>query len=263
WGMPQNMGYPINTFNEETGLIVTPDGKQGLFSSNLKDGYGDMDLYQFEIPVSKQPSPITYVKGIVKDKATGSYLEAQVKVINVSNSQTLYDDFTSKENGSFLAVMPLGGDYAFNVSADGYLFYSAHYELQKSSLNEPIIIEIDLEQLKVGSNLILKNIFFNTNEYALLPSSLIELATLTSLLKNNPQMNIEIQGHTDDVGNEVQNAKLSLDRAKSVYDYLIANSISATRLTYKGYGEAKPIKPNDTAENRKQNRRTSFVVTKI
>ncbi len=263
WGRPENMGYPINTFNEETGLIVTPDGNLGLFSSSLKGGYGDMDIYQFEMPVSKRPLPITYVKGIVKDKETGAYLTAQVQVMNVGNKQSMYNDHTSIDNGSFLAVMPIGGDYAFNVSSDGYLFYSAHYELKTSSPNKPIIIEISLEKLKVGSNVILRNIFFNTNEYVILPTSLIELATLRELLENNLSMNIEIQGHTDNIGNELQNEKLSLNRAKAVYDYLIANNISSKRMTYKGHGETKPIKSNDTEDNRKQNRRTSFIITKI
>ncbi|RYD75300.1 MAG: hypothetical protein EOP55_13725, partial [Sphingobacteriales bacterium] len=108
WGKPENMGYPINTFSEETGLIVTPDGKLGLFSSNLKGGYGDMDIYQFEMPVNKRPLPVTYVKGIVKDKETGAFLTAQVQVMNVTNKQTLYNDYTSTDNGSFLAVMPMG-----------------------------------------------------------------------------------------------------------------------------------------------------------
>lgn len=262
WGTPENMGYPINTFNEETGLIVTPDGKLGLFSSNLKGGFGDMDIYQFEMPENKRPLPITYVKGIVKDKETGAYLAAQVQVINVMSKQTLYNDYTSTDNGSFLTVMPMGGDYSFNVSADGYLFYSEHYELTTSS-HKPILIEISLEKLKVGNNLILKNIFFNTNEYDILPTSLIELGTLTELLENNPGMNIEIQGHTDNIGNESQNEKLSFNRAKSVYDFLISKKIASKRLTYKGYGETRPIKSNDTEDNRKQNRRTSFIITKI
>ncbi|RYG46718.1 MAG: OmpA family protein, partial [Chitinophagaceae bacterium] len=169
----------------------------------------------------------------------------------------------SKDNGSFLSVMPIGGNYAFNVVADGYLFYSEHYELETSSITKPIIIEIDLQKLKVGNNVILKNIFFNTNEYTLLPSSLVELGTLTDLLENNTGMSIEIQGHTDNVGSESQNEKLSLNRARSVYDFLVSKGISAERMTYKGYGENKPIKSNDTEDNRKENRRTSFIITKI
>jgi len=263
WGKPENLGYPINTFNEETGLIVTPDGTEGLFSSNLKGGFGDMDIYQFKMPENKKPLPITYVKGIVKDKETGNFLEARIHVVNLKNEKTEYDDFTSKETGGFLAVMSIGGNYAFNVSSDGYLFHSENYELNNSYTNRPFQLEILLEKLKVGTNVILKNIFFNTNQYNLLPASVTELTTLVDLLKSNTNINIEIQGHTDNVGNVKDNEKLSMQRAKAVYDYLLENKIAADRLTYKGYGETKPIAPNDTNENKKLNRRTSFVISKL
>lgn len=263
WTKPENLGYPINTFNEETGLIVTPDGTEGLFSSNLKGGFGDMDIYQFKMPENKKPLPITYVKGIVKDKESGVFLEAKIQIVNLKNEKTEYNDYTSKETGDFLAVMPIGGNYAFNVSADGYLFHSENYELNNSYTNKPFLIEISLEKLKVGTNVILKNIFFNTNQYNLLPASVTELTTLIDLLKNNTTISIEIQGHTDNVGDIKDNEKLSMQRAKAVYDYLLENKITAERLTYKGYGETKPIAPNNTNENKKLNRRTSFVISKL
>jgi outer membrane protein OmpA-like peptidoglycan-associated protein len=242
---------------------VSPDGTEAFFSSNLKNGYGDMDIYQFKLPEDKKPMAITYVKGIVRDKETRKFLEAKVQVVNLSNKKTAYNDYTSKENGDFLAVMPIGADYAFNVSADGYLFYSENYQLTVANGNKPFLLEIDLERLKVGTDMILKNIFFNTNEYTLLPSSVTELATLKDLLKNNLNIHIEVQGHTDDVGNDLQNEKLSLNRAKAVYDHLIESKIDPERLTYKGYGERKPIAGNKTEEKRQKNRRTSFLITKI
>ncbi|RYE39320.1 MAG: hypothetical protein EOP48_25930, partial [Sphingobacteriales bacterium] len=233
WTKPENLGYPINTFNEETGLIVSPDGSQGLFSSDLKGGFGDMDIYKFKMPADKKPKPITYVKGIVNDKETGKFLEAQVQVVNLGNKKTEYDDYTSAENGEFLSVMPIGGNYAFNVSADGYLFYSENYQLNEAYTNTPFLLKISLERLKVGTNVVLKNIFFNTNEYVLLSSSITELGTLVNLLKLNPKISIEIQGHTDNVGNDADNKKLSLLRAKAVYDHLIGQKIAAERLAYK------------------------------
>jgi outer membrane protein OmpA-like peptidoglycan-associated protein/Tol biopolymer transport system component len=263
WSLPENLGYPINTFNEETGLIVTPDGTEGLFSSTLKDGYGDMDIYQFKMPADKKPMPITYVKGIVKDKETGKFLEARVQVVNLKSKNTEYDDFTSAENGEFLAVMPIGSNYLFNVSADGYLFHSENYQLNEAYINTPFLLQIALEKLKIGTNVVLKNIFFNTNEYVLLPASVTELSTLSNLLKNNSKISIEIQGHTDNVGNDADNKKLSLMRAKAVYDYLTAQKIAPERLAYKGFGETAPIANNDTENNRKLNRRTSFVITSL
>lgn len=262
WSKPENLGYPINTFNEETGLIVTPDGIYGLFSSILKGGYGDMDIYQFKMPQSKKPLPITYVKGTVADKDTKAFLEAQVQVVDLKSKKVLYNDYTSTTTGNFLAVMPIGGNYAFNVSAKGYLFYSENYQLDSTLTNKPFLISVNLDKLAAGKYMVMRNIFFNTNEYSLLPPSLIELNTLLELLKNNEKVEIEVQGHTDNLGNDLLNEKLSLQRAKAVYDYLIENEIDPKRLTFKGYGKTRPIVPNDTETQRKQNRRTSFLITK-
>jgi outer membrane protein OmpA-like peptidoglycan-associated protein/Tol biopolymer transport system component len=263
WTMPENLGYPINTFNEETGLIVSPDGSQGLFSSNLKGGFGDMDIYHFQMPTDKKPMPITYVKGTVSDIETGAFLDAEVQLVNLKIETITYNDYTSAQNGQFLAVTPLNGNYALNVSADGYLFYSENIAPVKGSYDKPFLIEVKLTKIKVGKDVVLKNIFFNTNEYTLLPESLTELYNLSQLLTNNPSLNIEIQGHTDNVGNDAMNETLSLNRAKSVYDYLVKQKIATDRLTFKGYGKQKPIAANDTESNRQRNRRTSFVVTKI
>jgi outer membrane protein OmpA-like peptidoglycan-associated protein len=257
------MGYPINTFNEETGLIVTPDGTEGILSTNSKGGFGNMDIYHFKMPKAARPQPITYVKGIVKDKDTKELLAAEIKIVNLKNKHIQYSDYTSKETGDFLAVMPIGSNYSFNVSADGYLFYSENFELNKGNADKPFVLEVFLEKIKTGSYVVLKNIFFETNKYELLPSSVVELNTLIDLLSSNSKVNIEIQGHTDNVGNTAQNEKLSLDRAKAVYDYLVANKIDAERLSYKGFGKNKPLASNETAEGRKQNRRTSFLITKM
>ncbi|MEJ7557743.1 MAG: OmpA family protein [Pedobacter sp.] len=261
WTRPENLGYPINTFKEETGLIVSPDGTQGLFSSNLEGGFGDMDIYHFQMPLDKKPFAITYVRGTVTDKETGAFLDSEVQMVNLKSEDITYNDYTSPENGAFLAVTALGGNYALNVSADGYLFYSENISPLKGSFDKPFLIQVKLTKIKIGNDVVLKNVFFNTNEFTLLPESLTELYNLSQLLLNNPSLRIEIQGHTDSIGNDDQNEKLSLNRAKSVYTYLLTQKIHAERLTYKGYGKRQPIKANDTEQNRQQNRRTSFVVT--
>ena len=263
WSVPENLGYPINTFNEETGLIVSPDGMNGLFSSDLKGGYGDMDIYQFQMPTDKQPLQITYINGIVTDKQSGVFLDAEIQLVNLKTEKTTYSDYTSAQNGEFLAAIPIDGNYALNVSADGYLFYSEHILPTKGSYEKPFQIQAKLTKIKVGENVVLKNIFFKTNEFALLHESLIEIENLAQLLIKNPTLNIEIQGHTDNVGNDILNEKLSLNRAKSVFEYLTSHKIDSGRLTFKGYGKQRPIVSNDSEQNRQQNRRTSFVVTKI
>jgi outer membrane protein OmpA-like peptidoglycan-associated protein/tetratricopeptide (TPR) repeat protein len=263
WGKPVNMGYPINTFSEETGLMVTPDGSMGMFSSILKDGFGDMDIYSFNLPVAAKPLPITYVKGIVRDKETRNFLEAKVQVVDLKTKESKFNDFTSKDNGEFLAVMPLGSTYAFNAIADGYLFYSDNFELNTAAAGRPYVLEIYLEKLKPGGNVILKNVFFDTNKFELLPASLTELTNLLQLMQANVTIRIEIQGHTDNAGNAADNQKLSVQRAKAVYDYLVTHKIEAQRLSFKGFGSTVPVAKNDTAEGRQKNRRTSFVITGI
>ncbi|WP_199140314.1 OmpA family protein [Pedobacter sp. ASV12] len=260
---PINLGYPINTFNEEIGLIVTADGTEGLFSSNIDNGgFGDLDIYHFQMPEKYKPLPVTYVKGVVKDRETKQLLEANVMVIDLKTNNTMFNDFTSSETGDFLAVMPIGSDYSFNVEANGYLFYSQHFELKAANANKPYEVEILMDKIKVGGEVTLHNIFFDTNKYELLPASMVELHLLVELLKNNENVAIEIQGHTDNVGDAKMNEKLSENRAKAVYDFLVKNGIATKRLTFKGYGETKPRFDNSTDEGRQQNRRTEFRITK-
>ncbi|TDO24014.1 OmpA family protein [Pedobacter duraquae] len=263
WSTPINLGYPINTFNEENGLIVSADGKLGFFSSNLVGGFGDMDIYKFNMPDAAKPGKVTYVKGTVKDKITKETLESLVLVVDTKTKETKFNDFTSEETGTFLAVMPLGSNYVFNVSSDGYIFYSDNFELKDATFDKPYELEINLERIKVGTNLTLKNIFFDVNKFDLLPTSITELNTLIDLLKVNPTVCIEIQGHTDNTGVADQNSQLSDNRAKAVYDYLISQQIDPERLSHTGFGASKPIADNGTEAGRKQNRRTSFLITKI
>ncbi|MDQ1138971.1 OmpA family protein [Pedobacter agri] len=260
---PINLGFPINSFEDESGLIVSADGNSGMFSSNLKDGFGGQDIYSFGIPDNAKPLKVSYVKGIVRDKDTKKTIESNVQVIDLKSNKTVFDDYTDPETGQFLAVMPIGSDYLFNVSAEGYLFYSENFELKAGDINKPYQIEVYIEKIKQGGNVTLRNIFFDTNKYNLLPASIRELKLLIDFLNQNESVNIEIQGHTDNVGDAKLNEKLSFNRANAVYEYLLKNNVDAKRLTFKGFGANKPIADNKTEIGRKNNRRTSFVITKI
>ncbi|MCZ4222684.1 OmpA family protein [Pedobacter rhodius] len=260
---PVNIGYPINSFDDESGLIVSADGNLGMFSSNLKDGFGGQDIYSFGIPETAKPFKVSYVKGIVRDKDTRKTIESNVQVIDLKSNKTVFDDYTDPETGQFLAVMPIGSDYLFNVNAEGYLFYSENFELKAGDINKPYQIEVYIEKIKQGGNVTLRNIFFDTNKYNLLPASIRELDLLIDFLNQNLSVNIEIQGHTDNVGDAKLNEKLSFNRANAVYEYLLKNDIDVKRLTFKGFGASKPIADNKTETGRKNNRRTSFIITKI
>ncbi|WP_207533330.1 OmpA family protein [Desertivirga arenae] len=262
WQKPVNLGYPINTFKDEGGLTVSTNGRTAYFSSDKEGGLGGMDLYSFELAKSLRPETVTYVKGNITDAETGETLAAAVKVIELNSNTAVYED--NAEEGSFMATMPAGKQYALEVEKEGYLFYSHNFSLvQSAETDQHFAIKASLNKIKEGSLVVLNNIFFDTNKYTLLPESKAELGQLINFLSANPKVNIEIGGHTDNVGDEKTNLILSENRAKAVYQYLISNKVSPARLSFKGYGKTKSVADNSTEAGRKQNRRTEFRITKI
>jgi len=148
-----------------------------------------------------------------------------------------------------------------NISKDGFLFYSENFSLEAmQTADKTYEMQIPLQPIKAGEVVILRNVFFDTDSYVLLPESNVELDKLVEFLTKNQTIRIEIGGHTDNVGSEEHNKSLSENRAKAVYDYLVLNGINAGRLTYYGFGFSKPIAPNDTEQGRALNRRTEFKI---
>lgn len=262
WSNPQNLGYPINTFGEESGLTISNDGKTAFFASDQKGGFGGLDIYSFELPAALRPEKVTYVKGTVFDAESKELLEGKIQIINLNTDQVIYDDVSDHESGEFLATMTIGKTFGLNVSKEGYLFYSKNFTLDSKIADKPFNIRVPLQKIKVGGMVVLNNIFFDTNKFNLLTESKAELQQLIHFLNTNPNLSIEISGHTDNVGDDKSNLTLSENRAKTVYNFLVSNRITPQRLSFKGYGETKPIAENNTEEGRKNNRRTEFKITK-
>jgi outer membrane protein OmpA-like peptidoglycan-associated protein/tetratricopeptide (TPR) repeat protein len=264
WGEPVNLGYPINTLRDENSFSVSGDGKTAYFASDRTGGYGGLDLYSFGLPEADRPQPVSYIKGKIFDKETKNPVYARFELIDLETGRVSVKSFSNKGNGEFLVCLPLNRNYALNVSADKYLFYSENFTFSdlrpQTSDFKPYNKDIPLQPIKVGETVILKNIFFETAKYDLKPESQIELNKLIDLLDKNPKMKIELSGHTDNVGGKDYNQALSENRAKTVYDYLAAHNISPERLAYKGFGDNKPIDTNDTETGRANNRRTEFKV---
>ncbi|MGC8865926.1 MAG: OmpA family protein [Bacteroidales bacterium] len=264
WSKPENLGYPINTANDENSLMVSGNGKYGFFASDRPGGYGKLDLYYFEIPESLRPKPLTYLKGTVYDASDGHKLSAHFELIDLNSGHTVVTSSSDPVDGTFLVALPSGSSYALNVSHPGYLFYSDHFDLQGTfTAHDPFLKDVPLQPVSVGKEVVLKNVFFQTDSYQLLPESKVELDRLAGLLKQNPNLIIEISGHTDSQGSDAHNIELSLNRARAVYEYLINQGIASERLIYKGYGRNRPIDTNETPEGRANNRRTEFKVIKM
>lgn len=259
WTDPKNLGYPINTYNDEMGLTIESGGQKAYFSSKRDEQEGK-NIYSFNLYESIRPDPVAYLKGKVSDKETGKMLVAEYELINLSTGKTAYANFTDG-NGNFLVCLPSGYNYGLNVSRKGYLFYSENFMFEgQHSVMAPYQKKIKLSLLKVGERMLLANIFYEVDSWQLKKESMAELNKLCNLLKDNKELKIEIGGYTDATGSDDYNLSLSGKRALSVVDFLVSNGISPERLKYKGFGNASPVGDNVTSEGRKLNRRTEVQI---
>ncbi len=258
----RNLGYPINGTGDESSLIVSTDGKTAYFASeDREDVIGQIDLYSFELYEEVRADKVTYTKGVVYDKESGKRLQARCELIDLETEETVVEVYSNPGNGSFLVCLPPGRDYALNVARPGYLFFSKNFSLKDTlQTTEPYKMDVPLTPIQEGASVVLNNVFFETAKYDLKESSRAELMKLVSFLEQNPDLRIRLEGHTDSIGTEQDNQVLSENRARSVYEFLVENGISKDRLTYKGYGEERPIATNETPEGRSKNRRTAFTI---
>lgn len=260
WSDPINLGYPINTIDEEGSLIVAADGQTAYYASDKADTKGGLDLYSFKLRKDIQPPKTLWVSGQVYDAQTKSGLPSSVELTDINTRQVI-SRVQTDENGYYLATLPIGREYAFNVNRKGYLFYSENYNLSNQHIDSVFNADIPLQSLKSGAKVILKNIFFDTRETKLKPASIVELDKIIQLMVDNPNLRIMINGHTDNVGKAADNLTLSVGRAKAVVTYLLASrKIAKERLVSKGSGATLPISDNNSENGRALNRRTELSV---
>ena len=259
WSKPENLGYPINTIDDEGSLIVAANGKTAFYASDRNDTKGGLDIYSFELREDVRPARTLWVKGKVYDKKTNAGLPSSVQLTDVKNKQQI-SRLQTDEEGNYLVTLPVGRDYAFNVNRKGYLFYSENFDLGKNAPDSVYLIDIALQPIEANASIILKNVFFDTKQTQLKPESITELDNVVMLMNENPTLKIQIGGYTDNVGKPVDNLKLSLGRSVSVVNYLLGKGIKNDRLTFKGFGETKPIADNKTEAGRALNRRTELIV---
>jgi outer membrane protein OmpA-like peptidoglycan-associated protein len=301
WTAPVNLGYPINTPDDEVHFVVSGSGRYGYYASFRPEGKGEKDLYRItflgpeklpmtnsednliaslanpvkeiviEPKVEIKTSNLAILKGIIRDAKTLKPLEAKLELIN-NETNTLVASFTSDPTtGKYMVTIPSGANYGIAVKADGYLFHSENINLPASSGYKEYEKNIDLKQVEVGATIALKNIFYDFDKATLRPESANELERLTKMLTDNPTVKIELGSHTDSQGSNDYNQKLSEARAKSVMDYLIGKGISPDRLTSKGYGETKLLVTDaqiaamktktEKEAGHQENRRTEFKIT--
>ena len=242
WSKPVNLGYPINTKFDENSLIVSAEGNLAFFASDRAGGYGDLDIYYFELPKEFQPTTTYYFDGRVFDAQSNNPIPGHFTLKDIASGEVIIVSNADAINGTFTVPLPSNRQYVIEVTYDGYAMTSLGFDLTYNANQTSYHLDIPMNPLNSGSANILKNIYFDLNSATLRKESNIELNNLANFLRTNPNIHIELGGHTDTRGKAEDNLTLSTERAKAVYTHLIqVERIDANRLTFVGFGESEPI----------------------
>lgn len=277
---PVNLGYPINSSYDDIYFVMEPTLIKGYFSSTRNDSQGLMDVYEVlflekaikhnteDNLIACQTTPtreiamedmvLIVVTGKIIDQNTNSPIDAEILIIDNNTNEIVYRTKANSQTGEYTITIPNGKNYGMTIRKDGYMFYSENFDLITNSKKEDIQKNIVLQTIEKEKTITLKNIFFDFASSNLKPSSRAELMNVVDFMKNNPKIQIEISGHTDNIGSADNNQTLSEQRADVVKQYIVEQGIEANRIITKGYGFSKPVADNQTEDGRKQNRRVEL-----
>ncbi|MDR2009394.1 MAG: OmpA family protein [Bacteroidales bacterium] len=262
WVKPVNIGYPINTVNDDIGFVVNTQGTRAYFASNKLKGKGGWDIYAIDLYKEARPERVFLVKGQLIDDEGRAITEAKLEVRNVTTSE-ISEGMVDAETGNYaVAVTSKDEDegYLMVVKKEGYNFTSSLIEPEEEIFETTQVVDFEVKPIEEGKTVELNDIYFATASYEIDKKSYSVLNSFIEFLNENPNISIEIRGHTDNTGSLQTNMILSDNRAKAVYNYLINNGINVARLSYKGYGPNIPVASNDTESGRAKNRRTEFFI---
>ena len=266
WSEPKNLGYPINTYQDQASLFITADGRDGYYSNeqNRDNNAIRSEIYRFELPEQiRVKNRSSYVQGTVYNAVTKEPLRADIELIDLRKKQSISKVQSDSVTGHYLMVLTEGADYALYVNKKQFLFKSLTFDYAVQANEEvprPVTVDVYLDPLEKGKETVLNNLFFDTDKYEIKERSEPELHKVITFLKENPSVRITINGHTDNVGTAAYNQQLSANRAQAVYDYLVKAGIAPDRLDYQGYGSDKPVADNQTEAGRQKNRRIAFEI---
>ena len=293
WGKPENIGFPVNTPDNDVFFVTSADGRHGYYTSINNSEKMRRDLYiitflgpekqmvlnnednllaSANAPISEiviapvievKEAQLTILKGVIRDALTKAPLEAEIEIVDNQANSVIATFKSNSTSGKYLVSLPAGKNYGIAVKKTDYLFHSENFDIPATAAFQEVEKDVDLKNLAVGKKIVLKNIFFDTDKATLRPESTNELERLIKLMNDVPSLKIELSGHTDSQGADDYNQGLSERRAKAVTDYLTKAGISADRLKAAGYGETRPIATNENAAGRQLNRRTEFEVLAI
>ena len=261
WSKPINMGYPINTSNDEIGMMVSANGKNLFFSSRGLNENGNWDIYTANLYEAARPQKVLFVKGKLYDDKGKKITKARVELKSIQTEE-LTEGVVDEYSGNYALAVPVkkGEEFIMTAKKKGYFFKSVYINPETEKFDPPTTVDFKIEKIEKGKPIILNNVNFAIGSSKLNEISKAELNRLVEFLKENAKFKIALYGHTDNLGEKEFNIQLSLRRTIAVKDYLLSKGINSGRITFKGFGEKKPIASNSTSSGRLLNRRVEFVI---
>ncbi|RPI45609.1 MAG: hypothetical protein EHM46_01530 [Bacteroidetes bacterium] len=289
WSTPENLGYPVNTPDDEVFYVTDQSGVYGYYSAIREEGIGARDIYKviylgeekelvtvtrdllvagpgeqktgfLTLPARPVLDTSIMVRGHVLDSVGGfTPVMARLAFIDTERGSAQSTVITDPD-GSYTARLQEAKVYGVEINATGYLYFLDILDLPGIAGDQEVIQDFFLQKIEVGTKVVLENIYFETGKAILRSESYDALDQVYRFLENNPGMKLEISGHTDNTGSLRINQKLSRVRARAVVDYLTGRGIIQEMLVFEGYADSQPVAPNTTAEGRERNRRVEFKV---
>ena len=258
WQTPRNLGNAVNNNLDQLSFIISADGSMAYFSQDFKKADGKLKTKIVQLPIindSLVKNTSSYIFGRVRDAISQKAIKAKIELFDIFTNKLKYSTYSDSISGEYFFALNEGLSYGVYAGAKGYFFEDFRFDIQNSSSGQPDTLDIILSPLEVGATMILENIYFDLASYELTLNSQSELEIVAEFLVEN-QVNIQIEGHTDQSGDPQYNQMLSEQRAKAVYDFLIASGIPSDQLTFIGLGSKHPVESDPTLSDK--NRRIEF-----
>lgn len=262
WSPPKNLGPEVNTIRQDVDFKIDAKGEYAYVVST-QNSYGDKDIFRIRLSEGAKPEPLVLITGKVYNAETKEPLGANIEYYDLNANKLVGQTISTSHDGVYRIILPKGKFYSFFASSEKFYSVSENMDLTKLDQYKEVQKDLYLSPIKEGKTIRLNNVFFDFNQATLRDESKAELDRLFDVLQNNKSIQMEISGHTDNVGEKNYNQTLSENRAHAVVDYLVQKGIDKNRLTYAGYGDKVPVAQNATDEGRQLNRRVEFKVTKM
>ncbi|HVK40569.1 MAG TPA: OmpA family protein [Candidatus Kapabacteria bacterium] len=254
WGGVENLGTPINSAYDEYFFVSIPNSRNSYFCS---DRGGFQDIY-LAYPNPFPPDALVTVSGNVIDATTRMPIAAAISVTDLTTGEIVADYRTDDRTGTYFVMLARGRRYSITAESPRHVFYSNEYTIPANAEGKDLKKDIVLYPAAGGQTRLL--VFFDFDKSELQKESVPDLRRAVQFLKSNPELNVEIGGHTDSLGTDAYNLQLSQQRAESVMRFLSSAGIGRERMKARGYGEAQPVADNASEEGQANNRRVEMRV---